>query len=524
MGSGSSRSASDERAAAVRRERDPAATRLSLEEIMLQGRRGQLSWLTASNRGEILWEGEGTTSSRRLSSSELESSSNLAAAAGASASNSQSSPPCHMELDRVNLPSAGDATIRHVESEASGSRQPEALRGQQSSSVYVRRARNSTSSGTREEEAEGSRQPLYDERLHHACETTLQQRRMNEQLRHYAGLPSSISLEGGSFVLSDSSDSNHRTDVVLGAANQGLFASASGDTDADRSLTWPAPSLLQAWDQSNVWERSFVRGQSSAGPTLVRTSLSSGESSGVSAPETRRSSGRRLWDALSRGTFHRRTSTLTMAALADLEENSMPLGDVEQLVDTETLHGSRSLDLEERRRRVRSQVWALRRLSNGLDGTSWHARSCARNHHGHRCSCEGHDMGDDTDTRASISRIIMLAEALFEVLDEIHRQSMALSQSATVPLASRPASTSVVDAIPLRTHCKPVDDCDEAPQCYICLVEYEEGDSVRTLPCNHEYHKNCVDKWLTEIHGVCPLCRGNVCEPKAVDSGVEAAV
>jgi hypothetical protein len=58
----------------------------------------------------------------------------------------------------------------------------------------------------------------------------------------------------------------------------------------------------------------------------------------------------------------------------------------------------------------------LRRLSNGLDGTSWHARSCAGNHHGHRCSCEGHDMGDDTDTRASISRIIMLAEALFEVI------------------------------------------------------------------------------------------------------------
>jgi hypothetical protein len=48
-----------------------------------------------------------------------------------------------------------------------------------------------------------------------------------------------------------------------------------------------------------------------------------------------------------------------MAALADLEENSMPLGDVEQLVGTETLHGSRSLDLEERRRRVRSQVGFL---------------------------------------------------------------------------------------------------------------------------------------------------------------------
>jgi hypothetical protein len=26
------------------------------------------------------------------------------------------------------------------------------------------------------------------------------------------------------------------------------------------------------------------------------------------------------------------------------------------------------------------------------------------------------------------------------------------------------------------------------------------------------------------VCSVCPLCRGNVCEPKAVDSGVEAAV
>jgi hypothetical protein len=48
-----------------------------------------------------------------------------------------------------------------------------------------------------------------------------------------------------------------------------------------------------------------------------------------------------------------------MAALADLEENSIVSGDVEQIVDAEALHGSRSLDLEERRRRVRSQVGFL---------------------------------------------------------------------------------------------------------------------------------------------------------------------
>lgn len=62
------------------------------------------------------------------------------------------------------------------------------------------------------------------------------------------------------------------------------------------------------------------------------------------------------------------------------------------------------------------QVWALRRLSNGLEGVPWHSRTCSGNHQGHRCSCDAaHGMADDTNTRASISRIIMLAEALFEV-------------------------------------------------------------------------------------------------------------
>ncbi|CAN1290355.1 E3 ubiquitin-protein ligase RNF13 [Linum perenne] len=95
-----------------------------------------------------------------------------------------------------------------------------------------------------------------------------------------------------------------------------------------------------------------------------------------------------------------------------------------------------------------------------------------------------------------------------EVLDEIHRQPSSLSLS----MGSLPAPESVVNSFPLKNH-KKVDNTeigDEVDQCYICLSEYDEGDKIRVLPCHHEYHMSCVDKWLKEIHGVCPLCRGDV--------------
>ncbi|XP_063424275.1 uncharacterized protein LOC134707998 [Mytilus trossulus] len=45
--------------------------------------------------------------------------------------------------------------------------------------------------------------------------------------------------------------------------------------------------------------------------------------------------------------------------------------------------------------------------------------------------------------------------------------------------------------------------------CSICLNEYKDGESIKTLPCFHSYHKTCIDKWL-KSQAVCPVCRGNI--------------
>ncbi|KAL8156749.1 hypothetical protein AgCh_001741 [Apium graveolens] len=173
----------------------------------------------------------------------------------------------------------------------------------------------------------------------------------------------------------------------------------------------------------------------------------------------------------------------------------------------------------ERRRRIRSQVRALQRLGSRFENLSGHERSCilSGQHRSGHCMCRLNNRNvnssDDTNARASISRIVMLAEALFEVLDEIHQQSVVLSRPSVSSLGSVPAPTETVDSLPLKLYSKSQKHLiEEAAQCYICLVEYEEGDSVRILPCHHEFHKTCVDKWLKEIHRICPLCRGDTCK------------
>lgn len=45
--------------------------------------------------------------------------------------------------------------------------------------------------------------------------------------------------------------------------------------------------------------------------------------------------------------------------------------------------------------------------------------------------------------------------------------------------------------------------------CPICIVDFEEGDDIRVLPCDgkHCFHQECVDPWLLKLSSSCPICR-----------------
>jgi hypothetical protein len=46
---------------------------------------------------------------------------------------------------------------------------------------------------------------------------------------------------------------------------------------------------------------------------------------------------------------------------------------------------------------------------------------------------------------------------------------------------------------------------DERLGCSICTDDFEKGQDLRVLPCNHKFHPECVDPWLLNVSGTCPL-------------------
>lgn len=43
--------------------------------------------------------------------------------------------------------------------------------------------------------------------------------------------------------------------------------------------------------------------------------------------------------------------------------------------------------------------------------------------------------------------------------------------------------------------------------CSICTDDFVAGQDQRVLPCDHRFHPECIDPWLLNVSGTCPLCR-----------------
>lgn len=98
------------------------------------------------------------------------------------------------------------------------------------------------------------------------------------------------------------------------------------------------------------------------------------------------------------------------------------------------------------------------------------------------------------------------------VAEETRRENSSTPQPTTpvrrsrIPAARAEASTS--SAISMGDQ-DLVPDAIGRETCPICIVDFEEGDALRVLPCegHHRFHQQCVDPWLLELSSSCPLCR-----------------
>lgn len=50
---------------------------------------------------------------------------------------------------------------------------------------------------------------------------------------------------------------------------------------------------------------------------------------------------------------------------------------------------------------------------------------------------------------------------------------------------------------------------DDQATCMVCLMEFEDKEEVRKLPCGHFFHKGCIDEWLSRSCE-CPICKHNI--------------
>ena len=50
-----------------------------------------------------------------------------------------------------------------------------------------------------------------------------------------------------------------------------------------------------------------------------------------------------------------------------------------------------------------------------------------------------------------------------------------------------------------------IDSTDNGLACSVCTEDFIKGQDLRVLPCNHKFHPECIDPWLLNVSGTCPL-------------------
>jgi len=94
---------------------------------------------------------------------------------------------------------------------------------------------------------------------------------------------------------------------------------------------------------------------------------------------------------------------------------------------------------------------------------------------------------------------------------------MGNSAGSDAPARPHGPTRSQIQRLPTRTMTKDalssLDREGGESECPVCFAGYDVGDELRTLPCMHIFHVECIDRWLTsgrEASCTCPVCHSNI--------------
>lgn len=104
----------------------------------------------------------------------------------------------------------------------------------------------------------------------------------------------------------------------------------------------------------------------------------------------------------------------------------------------------------------------------------------------HGAAAEGTEMGNVT-SKAAIG--------VAETPGDVSKAPVEEHQEGIAPAQALPAAAVAADST----------SNEDTLGCSICTEDFELGQDLRVLPCDHKFHPECVDPWLLNVSGTCPL-------------------
>lgn len=173
-------------------------------------------------------------------------------------------------------------------------------------------------------------------------------------------------------------------------------------------------------------------------------------------------------------------------------------------------HGQNPLD-RHLQRIYSTPSWIRRRQSEGstFGGNNLLSTLDARRERGMETTNLRHP---EIPTRLNSNLSRLMFSSFFTEDDSLNYEDLLELEEAAGSSHSQGLNSSEIDALPTSTFRtngqfnsqRPTSSLESS--CPICFSEYIERDTLRTLPCLHKFHKDCIDEWI-KSKAVCPICR-----------------